>query len=546
MDGDAEIPPGDEPSTTPEWSGPIWEPVRPQQLRRRRRLLAFAGGVVAVLAGGVGVYALASNAGGDDPPTKPALTTGAPTGVSGTGSSSVPEPPLAVDLDWYATDGTLGFSARLLATPDGSFYALSTAPGERFNGGQPTRAIYHSEDGEFWDVTLLEADIFANDLASRAGVLYVIGTAPGTGAIAEPAIAVVSASSDGGATWDQVILPTEAVPPQGVPVEFSSATTNITAGDAGIVASVQTNYWIDYWNLVPQQALQGERGLTPTADGVDIIDYRLVEEADFECSQQMQALGLTGEEPFEELPEACQSMRSGDMSFAVVDHFTWEELGLPGDAVPAYSELFVSSNGTDYEAIPSPFAPGQGFLSIQAVAGGFLAVEQAEGEFGVGTPHLWRSPDGRTWSELGRLPPMDWITAAGETGGRAVVVGAKHDGPVIAWETTDGEWTQVDLSALLPPGPVGEQHWISTAAVGALGVVAVIQSFDERAGAPSEHILHGQSVDEWTAIPVDAMTPGGFGFSQWAVVGAQQVLVGYVQTEGPRPLTLQLVGAPAA
>ncbi len=525
---------------TPLDPEPRWESDIEEREARRRKMLVFGGTAAAVLFGFVGLYAGLSWIAGsltNDPTPE---NRGRPIGG---GVAQAPAPPpidvaaapitSAGDLDWYAIEAPLGHSQRLFATAGGTFYALSTAPGQAINW-PPPKAIYKSGDGENWELISLDDNNSAEDMAASGSALYLIGTAPGTGNFDEPDEIVVSASTDEGATWATTLLPTVAAPPGGAPIEWSTLSTRIAANNDAVVAVVQSQFYLDYGRLVPPE-FSGDYEYSPRADGVEVIDHRIMDQAHMVCEREMEATG--GDTA--SLSDECRRLfEEGDDSIGSVAFVTWEEMGLPEGGEPVFSEVFVSADGMTFDAVESPFTAGSEMASLFALPDGFLGVEMNRGR-----AVLWRSNDGRTWQQAADMPNFNWVTNVGAFGGRAVVIGHGNQGDsMVAWEDEAGGWEVVDFDGLLGPAPANGGRWMSTAGVGPMGIVAVFQSFDERAGREFTQVALGTSPVDWSFVPVEEITGISGGYSDWVAVGTDRILVRYEVANEFRQLKLQIVG----
>jgi hypothetical protein len=510
--------------------GPRWEPTPPSRWGARRIALVLGGALVATLIGVGGVLAVVNLAGGDDPEAG----AGDAQGALGP-DADAPIVALPADLEWYAVDGTLGFVNRIAGASDGSFYALSTAPGRNFDW-PPTQAIYHTVDGEAWDFAILADDIGSSDMAVLGDTLYLIGTAPGFGGSGDAPAVVVSASSDAGVTWDQQSLPIEAQPPVGAgDVGWTESSMHVAASSSGLVAVVQTNFWVDFRRLVPPEALGDGSDVQPTETGVNVIDYSLFEQLQRECDE---AGGFRDDLDVEEMPEPCRQLFTGDIEGAVVATFTWEELGLEGGQ-PVFSEVFFSEDGETWEPVASPFRAGRTLASLHATSQGFIGTQWGD----VGGHEVWVSPDGRTWEAAEGLPAFDWIVGAGTVGGRDVILGSALGHAVAAWSDGFGAWQEVDVATAID-APIAGQTWMSAGAVGPLGVVAVLQSDGGAGNAGGPGLIHGTGPEDWAWVPLDGLISQQFGFSDWVAVGRDQILARFVESGAQQPVNLQLIGLP--
>lgn len=506
-------------------------------------MLIFGGSALAVLVGFAGLYAALSWVAGTlttDPESDGTLRAAVDQGGNPVTTLALAEPVVVApvdavaDLDWYAIDSALGHSTRLLASDNGSFYALSTIPGNAAAWPIP-KAIYKSADGESWDIISLDESMSGHDMALRGGTIYLIGTSPATQSFQDPAEVLISASSDDGQTWTQAMLPTSSEPPGGAPIEFANVSMRIGASRDVIVAVVNSQYNLDYRRLVPDEFAQGGFGFQPEEDGVQVIDYRSLEQMFINCENE----AANAEQ--DSLSPECEALFNGDESAGSVGFVTWEEMGLPPGGRPAFSEMFISSDGETFEAVESPFTPGGDLSAFHASDAGFVGVEWSPAaEFADGQ-QVWWSADGQEWELVDGLQAFDWINNVGTVAGNTVVVGQARNGPIAAWQSDAGGWDQIDFNDVVGGG--GNERFLSTAAVGPLGVVAVFQSFDELAGRDTVELAIGSSPQDWSLIRVDEIVGLGGGYSDWAAVGTDQIILRYEVFNEFRPRSLQVIGA---
>src|SRR5690606_32228392 len=167
---------------------------RGETIRRRRRTVMTAAPVVVVVLGVVGVMASGIMSDEDAPDAD---------------QVAAAEAELSLSLgtrDWAIEAASLGW-AEDIAADDGVFYALSTAPGVRwedFPMGSLPKALYVSSDGRNWSPTPF-GEWRPAGLAAADGLLYVVGTAPG--AAADTQTLEVRISRDGGASFESIQLP---------------------------------------------------------------------------------------------------------------------------------------------------------------------------------------------------------------------------------------------------------------------------------------------------------------------------------------------------
>ncbi len=519
-------------------TGPTWHSDVDAREAKRRKMLVFGGAAVAVLVGFVGLYAalswIAGSLTSDPTIPSPRADAAAPPEAAGPAPTVVIAEPVeaAADLDWYAIEAPLGFASRLFATEAGTFYALSTVPGQAINWPVPN-AIYKSADGENWDIISLDNTISATDMAASGGSLYLIGTGPSNRDIDEAPEVMVSTSTDDGNSWTETLLPTVAAPPGGAPIQWANVNMRIGATPDAVVATVHSQYFLDYSRMVPAEFAGGEFGYQPTADGVEVIDHRIMEEMYMECERELGA-GL-GEE--DAISAECQALFNGDQSAGSIGFVTWGEMGLADGTEPVFSELFVSADGIEFEAVDSPFAPGTDIQGLFATDEGFIAVE-----WQAGRQSIWTSADGVTWARDDTLQQFDWIANAGSFQGRRIIVGQGANGALAAWEDESGGWEMVDFNAILGAMPANAGRWLSSSGIGPMGIVAVFQSFDERTERDFTEVVLGTAPDTWSIVPLQDVTGMAGGYSDWVTVGTDEILIRYQVFGRNRPINLQVIG----
>jgi len=533
---------------TPQDESPMWDSDIEEREANKRRMLFFGGSAAAVLVGFVGLYAVLSwIAGGLTSDPDPAPLTGTATAGSAEVLGDAGAPPPAVDiadvagaedLEWYAIEAPLAYAERLYTSETGTFYALSTIPGF-VNTWPIPKAIYRSADGENWDMIPLDDSVAgANDMAGMGTSLYLIGTAPTNQNPIEQPEVMVSATSDDGESWTQTLLPTVATRPDGAAIQWTNVTTRIAAGADTVIATVQSRFHLDYRQMVPPEFFSNDYGYNPTADGVNVIDHMVMEQAYVKCENEMGS--ADGEQ--ENISDECRALLfEGDESIGAVGFVTWEEMGLDDGNQPVFSELFISTDGETFESIDSPFAPGSDVQNLYGTVGGFVAVEWSE----TGNT-VWTSPDGHAWEAGDDLQQLGSISAAGEIDGRTVLLGQAQNGAGAAWQNETGGWNVIDFNDVLGPAPA-QGRWLSSGAIGPMGVVAVLQSWDELTERDFAEVVIGTDPDTWSTIPVDEVTGMAGGYSSWAAVGVDRILVHYQVFNRGRgePLNLQVMGVAA-
>lgn len=464
---------------------------------RRRRSLGTAAAGLAVVA----VLAFGANA------LQSAITDDGTLDVAEE-SRTEEEAAAAGELEWVAYESPLAYTTKLVGG-DGTIYALTTAPNTRgMASNEAPQAIFATTDGAAWTNQVLSGDLWVQDLTERDGTLYAIGTAPGVDVRAgDDASVRIGASVDGGVEWAYTDLDLEAADPGGVPVGHVSSMASIAAGEDAVVAAVNTQFYADYSSLVPDEFTGDNYGVLTTDEGIDVVDWNAHNAAVRQCQEGKGPFGVGGDgrapvavpdvvttvvvgtSPPREGTDCDLVARGnpGDVDGAVVHRATWAELGMARS--PLFAELFVSTDGGDFERVDSPF-PGTGITRIVGVEGGFV------GTTVDWTARLWFSPDGRSWQEASGLPVMDWVVDAGMFDGRLVVIGSGFGRAVVASAPgVDGAWTSHDL----PVGKAdGVDQFVAGGDIGSATVALALQVFTPDGNVNQSTMLSTDDLVRWS------------------------------------------------
>jgi len=513
--------------------------------RRRRAVGATVAAIAVVAVGGLGALTLRSIA-DDATPDQAAPTIASDAAVAGVVGEST--------LAWETYEGTLGSFDDDVVASNGVFYALSTAPGARHSDGvSPVpQALYHSTDGVTWTSELLGNDLHADALAARDGVVYLVSTMPAVSATGGEAIgARVASSHDDGASWTTADLPMADTPPAGPwSVAASSTTAHIAAGESGVVVAVNADFWFDYSDLVPDEYRGPNLEVQRTDTGLQVLDYTSLLNLEVECSDAMAAIDAG---TASELSEDCRLLQQGEFDTAeyVVYEATWDELGVSDPGRGTFAALFFSDDGTAFEAVDTPFAPGARIAALYATDSGFLAFE--------GSPEsqplrAWRSADGRTWERVHVHPLLTNVAAVGMVDDRIVLVGdwqdASDHGPLVLSSADEGvTWTEIDLTTAIP-GTLRIAASVQYAAVGPTGVVATLwlrQDTPSDSSSSSMGVLHSTDLATWSLTLITALDPEGagsdYGWVNGVVAGANRVIINQ-HNPGLVPSSTVRIGTP--
>jgi hypothetical protein len=447
-------------------------------------------------------------------------------------------------FEWRATDATVTQQTAVFAGSDGVYYALGTAPGTRFEDypdGDVPQALYRSTDGMTWQSSALGEKPWIADLSERDGVLYALGTAPGSRSDVTPRFGV---SSDGGATWNEGDLPTTAAPPAGATVELesSSVQSSLAVGAGAMVATVRTNYWFDLDALLtPEERAQNMFASVGDAG----IEVQAPIEPDRSCLDNLRTEATAPAAAVEPTPEDL-----GAQCFVeppVVRTKPWSELGISGMQDLAVDEMFVSNDGESWHAVSSPFAAGD-YVEVTATPDGFFATGTRYSRDGSDPETTFaRSTDGEVWEPF--TTDVGSVSRAGVVG--SSLVGVKEALGRGAHVATSGDggstWSTTDLGALVTDGNTNEVY-VGAFDTGPLGVALTLSV--PGAEGSAEFLLTSRDGTTWTVTPLSeiAAAVGRDAAQQpwiaWVAVGSDNIVltVGSSGSAGERHVTY--VGTP--
>jgi hypothetical protein len=515
---------------------PAREPERAvARARTRRRRRTVAAGVAATAALVAALAPLVGDGGGRDRVDMPYANTLPRTGP--------------LDFDWSRAEGGLGYMNSSFQADDGTVYALSTAPGVRWEdhpAADLPMALYALADDGTWQPAALDGDRpDAMGMSTAGGLLYAVST--GTAANGDGRVSRLSSSTDGGDTWTTEDVPAPPPPTDAAPLSLS-ASLSIESVGSTTVAVINTSYYLDYAELFPQLDTDGGVGLTieERAEGPTLV--RLPEgtlpdgeiaRAEAETTEAEAALTWTSSDPTTtvppepgapmpasptETPEPPTSLPPGE----VVQTIPWSDLGLegPGDLGPQHQVL----RWEDGAWVPLEGDPFDGLQSVLLVESGDRFVATAFGP--TAGESVLTSDDGLAWSPV--TPP-----GGGEVVGiGGALVSVDYEGAIARVSTDAGaSWSDVDLTtAGVAPG-----SYLLEASSGPLGLALVFGAQDQ---AP-QLVVTGDLVD-WTVVPVADVVGTDQIATARVIVGADRLVVTATQPAdvGQIPASLTAVGTP--
>lgn len=514
-------------------------PVRPVgALRRRQRNQRVAAAVstttlfFALIAGSAFVFS--------DTADSPVVTT--PNEVVPPVASQIVES----NLEWDVVDATV-FDLSHAYSWEETIYALSTAPGKidpvayEDPGFHPPQAMYSTTDGRSWDTQLVPADLWLADLDHHEGVAYAVGSAPGfANTSSDPVKVNVARTADGGMTWDSEGLPVIAAPPAKIgSVRYRAMGAKIAAGPNGVVAAVNTKFGMDYSAYVPEEYRNQRYFVNARPEGLVVHDFDLFNELEGFCHEAWEANELPVE------PEACALGPDGIPDSVVVHRVAWTELEIAGPPVTAYQELFVSSDGTEFEAVTSPFVGGE-LISMVATGDGFVGLESVYTSRGGTETAIWYSADGSEWEQRTTPSTLGGARSMEKLGDRLGLVGwsndLDHQGAVVyVSDDNAATWRVLDVASLSNGESASRSEWVSVPSIGS-DSAAMVVAWDGRSGFGSAAIT--TDLVQWSEVDVAGLLNNQPNITVHSVFAeGDRVLMSIASSNSSEPAKLQtLVG----
>jgi len=508
---------GDAAEVVPVGPGP--EDARRRAFRRRRRMHAGVVAVSALALAGASLAVVESRSSGPGPR------------VQAQPSSSQTTPELA----WRAVDGTVLYQSAHFTTSDGITYALSTAPGATGNDlSQMAQYLYATHDGVNWSHTSLGEHPWVADLAGNDGVLYAVGTGPGS--VGNAVDYSLSTSSDGGANWTPTAIPVSFTPPAASVRLIPSTSVRVAHRDHTTVVIASADYSPDF------SSMHDGKVYIASADGVQVIDPAT-------CKLAHDASGAR----CDETPTTTKS---------------WSDFGIsdPG-ALHQVVALVRPDGGSWSDPVSIPTKAGTWDEDVSATTNGFLLSEMTSPSPspspGSGTVQLLSSTDGRTWTPLGGVPAVDTVSMSGD---RVIGVDSRTSA---VYTSNDGgaTWSEGTDVADLAGGAGTVAPYASVVDVGPLGYAVVVQKQTPRTDPPSaktggtlapdasathSYLLYSADGNAWKITDLDSVgAPAGASVANTSV-GADHIDVTFqdpIAGSGNGPTTSKLttlVGTPRA
>ena len=388
----------------------------------------------------------------------------------------------ASTYDWSTVTPAsgLGYGSHSAQLADGSVYSISTAPGPYQPDGPQSQfasTLYRSTDGSEWSAASLPSGVRSSDLAGAGDTLYSVGTAPSGGL-------VLSASTDGAASWTSASLPDDVVALQARhPGQIIAGPARVAARDGShVVATIVATTQLDLTKLGHPEYPNDSYTWDWTDTGVTV------------SKTPISSCGTTDPVALDkEAGIACREdvkTKVGDQ----VASYTYDELGVTGelrDHVGGKSYVYASDDGHTFDRVDLPAEVTShgvgGFVATPAATADGYRLVTSSYEARATTSTILASTDGRTWTIEATLPgsPND----VGVLNGRlALSTWSDQGASSVKVEQADGSFSTLDLASAVAT-PAGASTSVDTVSFGPLGIAAVVGTAKE-GGPYVQHIVH--------------------------------------------------------
>ncbi len=479
--------------------------ARARARSRHRRAAAAAGTAVVVTAAAavaVPIVRKDGGAGHKDAEVAP---------VADQTPAVLPTGPL--NLSWTNGQGGVMGLDHAFEGDDGVVYALSTAPGVRYQDadehGSYPKALYRLGDDGTWQATNLDGNRpDAIDASSAGGLLYAVSTAPGDSDTQTPRI---STSGDGGESWTSEDIP-PADPPSDQDVWDQSVWMSIESTGSKTLAKVTTGYSVDPEAVFPEYA-DGGYSVEERPEGVALVRYDVaadltVLEAQAEADAQAQGQAAAASDGYDEYVVLSQAQPApttvpadepsptttqapappGRFGGTVVRTVPWSDLGVSGQEAVASRHQFFLRTEDGWQRVAQDMGD-VGPVKLGVVGDRFyLAGDISEVGSRDGAGLVYTSADGESWTSA-EIPPNSYVNGMGDA-----LVAASYEGGIKLSRDYGASWEQVDTSAT---GMTPDVQVMQITG-GPLGLALLAQNGN---GAPMQLITTADLVT-WTVTPV--------------------------------------------
>jgi hypothetical protein len=458
---------------------------------------------------------------------------------AGPGARVQSQPTAALDLQWRTVPGTVAVQGLEFTSPSGVTYALSTAPGPQPAGANtPPPALYSTRDGVTWTQASLGSDPWIADLAEGNGVLYAVGTGPGSqsGSVDFQ----LSTSANGGDQWTTASLPVQFSAPQSTVALTASDSVHVARGPHTTVVMAKVSYDPDVSSVIGANT---PYNVTP--DGVQVIDNR-------SCKSKLALTVPSGAQAQAQARALAAQAHAQVCTPTVVATHPWSDFGITDPAALQQQEVLVrddrDSGGWGVVILPS--AADSVVQDVTATSNGFLMVEELQ-PTGIGASNvaqLWSSTDGRTWTQMpGPVPTFDTASISGDR-----ILGVNSQTAAISVSADAGAtWLPTDITGLLPAGTQVQPGGL-IAAAGPLGYAVTVQT-GTPGGAGPTYLLQSSDGVNWSVSDLAADGAPANGLLSSVSVGADHLDISYDVQQGTgsdgAPVSYKLVellGTPKA
>jgi hypothetical protein len=378
-----------------------------------------------------------------------------------------------LQLEWSQVEGGVVTPRTTAIAPDGSIYALSTAPGASYqeSEGQPDTLYVLDDDGDWSTLSTGDGDALV-DVAAGSSLLYGISTTPAENGTSFGVR--LSTSGDKGGSWSAEDFPGVELPSTSVAWR-PMISVAVEARGSTAVAIVSTAFYLPDGQLPGVQGLDTQ-DLMRTYTDEGIVLSRVDRATPPVTTDAGRTIGAEG------IPEVT---------------VPWSALGVSGTADLARTDVFVDTGSGWRRVVVGP-AGLEGLASFSVIGDEFVVsgYQTVSGTGEVETAPTYASADGDNWRTVAVPANYGPLTGLGD-----LWVLRSGDGTQLQVSADRGAtWRPVTVPTELLEGGSGP-YSVGTLAGGPLGLAVAVVGEDGRPVG----VLVTRDLRDWASFDLDGV-----------------------------------------
>jgi hypothetical protein len=218
-------------------------------------------------------------------------------------------------------------------------------------------------------------------------------------------------------------------------------------------------------------------------------------------------------------PSSCKDAREGasPCSPTVKETKPWSDLGITQPELLHQQKALVRDDDGSWVPVPIASQAGVWLQDVAATSHGFVITESVPSADGNSEfEQLVSSPDGRTWTPLGSIPPIDSVSISGDR-----VIGTDSKSSTVYTSNDAGEtWSEGTALSSLVAGTSSGQPFAMTIDVGPLGYAIVAQPAP---GPAHSYLLYSVDGNAWKSTDLASVGAPADGSFASASVGSDHI-----------------------